>query len=69
MPGEPKPAPLTAPEKQILSLVRQGLRDLEIAVALSLEESVVKDRIRTVSDKLDLPDRLQLAIYAKRHNL
>jgi len=69
MPGDSKPVRLTAPEKQILSLVRKGLRDLEIAAALSLEETVVKDRIRTVSDRLGLPDRLQLAIYANRHNL
>lgn len=55
---------LTRREAQLLQLVASGLSNKEIADALSLAESTVKNRLSLLFDKLGVKDRTQAAIFA-----
>lgn len=63
----PKPAPaptLSAQDREILRLVRQGCRNSEIAGNLSLSIDGVTARLTQLAQKLSARDRLELAICA-----
>jgi two-component system secretion response regulator SsrB len=53
-------------EREILRLVRQGCRDREIALNLSLPVVAVTSFMEQICEKLDARDRLELAIFADR---
>jgi DNA-binding NarL/FixJ family response regulator len=57
---------LNTEESRILSLVRRGDRDSEIAAILSLSLPTVQALLNQVSTKLDARDRLELAMMAAR---
>ena len=57
---------LSAQEREILRLVRQGFRDGEIAGNLSLTVDSVAIRLQQISEKLAVRDRLELAMIAAR---
>jgi len=63
------PAGLTARDIQLLRLVAAGFSNKEIAGALSLAESTVKNRLSLLFEKLGVKDRTQAAIYALTHSL
>lgn len=50
-------------ERQIITLIAQGLSNKEIAVALFLSEGTIRNYISTILDKLSVRDRTQLVIY------
>jgi DNA-binding CsgD family transcriptional regulator len=54
--------PLTGREKEVLSLVRQGLSNRQIARALWIAESTVKVHIRHIFDKLGVRSRTAAAL-------
>lgn len=54
---------LSSREKDILTLVAEGLNNKEIAGKLFLSEGTVRNYISTMLEKLNLRDRTQLAIY------
>lgn len=58
-PMVPAPAPvqLTSREREILDLIGQGLRNGEIAAALSISEATVKTHINNLFTKADLHSR------------
>jgi len=60
---------LTPRERQFLALVAAGMSNKEIAAALSLAESTVKNRLSLLFEKLGVRDRTQAAIYAVLHGL
>lgn len=62
-------AGLTDRELELLRLVARGLSNKEIAHALELAESTVKNRLSILFEKLDVKDRTQAAIYAMSHGL
>ena len=65
-----KPAkPLTSREQEIVRLVALGLHNSEIAERLGLKNVTVKSHINRIFHKLDLRDRLELAVYAFRLGL
>ncbi len=59
-------ADLTEREHEILSLVAQGLANLEIAGQLMISERTVRTHISNILEKLHLANRTQAALYALR---
>lgn len=60
---------LTARELDIARLVGQGLRNRAIAEALSITEGTVKIHLHRIFEKLALSGRLELALWAREHQL
>jgi DNA-binding NarL/FixJ family response regulator len=60
---------LTARERDILALIAEGLRNKEIAARLNISETTVRHHLTSIFDKLDVSDRLELAIHALRNGL
>jgi len=59
-------SPLTPREQEVLRLVGEGKRNPEIAHALDISENTVKTHISSLMRKLEIDDRLQLALHAAR---
>ena len=60
---------LTERESQIVCCVAVGLHNAEIASKLAISESTVKTHLNNVFVKLEVRDRVELAMYALRHGL
>ncbi|HEY2485553.1 MAG TPA: response regulator transcription factor [Candidatus Binataceae bacterium] len=60
---------LTGRELEIVHCVAVGLRNVEIASRLSISETTVKTHLNNIFKKLELRDRLGLALYALRRGL
>jgi DNA-binding NarL/FixJ family response regulator len=57
---------LTPREREVAQLVGRGRSNREIAEALDLSERSVKAALTVIFSKLDLRDRVQLALYVNR---
>jgi two-component system, NarL family, nitrate/nitrite response regulator NarL len=55
---------LTKREKEILLLISEGISNKQIADQLFISENTVKNHIKNLLEKLELENRVQLAIYA-----
>jgi DNA-binding CsgD family transcriptional regulator len=55
---------LTARERQIVALIAVGSSNKQIASHLGITERTVKGHLTSIFKKLDLSNRLQLAIHA-----
>jgi DNA-binding NarL/FixJ family response regulator len=60
---------LTARERDVVELVASGLSNKAIASKLGISDNTVRHHLTSVFAKLDVPDRLALAVYAFRHRL
>jgi DNA-binding NarL/FixJ family response regulator len=60
---------LTTRERDIFSLLAQGLSNNEIAESRQLSDATVKTHVSRILGKLDLRDRVQLVIYAYENGL
>src|SRR6266571_3248370 len=60
---------LTKREREILSLVAEGMSNREIAERLVLSPETVKSHVAAILEKLGVSDRKQAAIYAVRNGL
>ena len=60
---------LSERELGVVRLVAQGLSNAEIAARLYLSEATVKSHIARTLAKLDLRDRVQIAVYAYEHGI
>ena len=68
-PEAEKIASLSPREKQIIALIGEGLKNKAISQRLFLSETTVRHHLTSVFQKLQVNDRLELVIYAYRHNL
>jgi DNA-binding NarL/FixJ family response regulator len=62
-------AQLTTREREIIGLVAHGHGTRPIAARLGISEKTVRNHLVSIYSKLDVADRLELAIYALRHSL
>jgi DNA-binding NarL/FixJ family response regulator len=60
--------PLTAREREILSLIATGKGNREIAATLNIEEKTVKNHINNIYSKLQIKSRYEAISYILRHN-
>jgi DNA-binding NarL/FixJ family response regulator len=60
---------LTKQERTILGLVVSGLKNGSIAKRLGVSERTVRNHMTAVLQKLNLSSRVELVLYAFRHNL
>jgi DNA-binding NarL/FixJ family response regulator len=56
-------------ELGVVRLVAQGMSNAEIAAALYLSEATIKSHIARILAKLDLRDRVQIAVHAYEHGI
>jgi two-component system nitrate/nitrite response regulator NarP len=56
--------PLTRRERELIELVRQGLRNRDIAAELGVTEGTVKVYLHAIFDKLHVENRTELALRA-----
>jgi len=66
---EHKIATLTAREREVITLIGEGLRNKQIAQRLFISETTVRHHLTSIFSKLDVSERLELVIYAYRHGL
>ena len=64
-----KIASLTEREREVVSLIGEGLKNKQIAARLFISETTVRHHLTSIFDKLDVSDRLELIIYAYQHGL
>jgi DNA-binding CsgD family transcriptional regulator len=58
---------LTPREKEILALVSAGAKNEQIAEALHISPNTVKTHIYNIFKKIDVPNRLQAALWAVKN--
>src|SRR3984893_18530374 len=64
------PAPkLTDREMQVLKLVAKGMNNRDIAKELFISENTVKNRVRTILEKLQIHSRMEAVMIAVREKL
>jgi DNA-binding NarL/FixJ family response regulator len=58
---------LTARERELLGLLKQGMTNAEISRQLGVTEKTVRDHMVNILSQLNLRDRTQAALWAQRH--
>ena len=64
-----KIASLTRREREVLTLIAQGLKNRDIGARLFISETTVTHHLSSIFSKLGVSDRLELVIYAFANNL
>jgi two-component system nitrate/nitrite response regulator NarL len=60
---------LTGREREIISLVAEGMKNKQIADRLCISDATVRHHVTSILKKLNVSDRLELLIFAYKHNL
>jgi DNA-binding NarL/FixJ family response regulator len=60
---------LSQREGEIVRLVAQGFKNKEMAETMLISEQTVKNHLHNIFDKLDVSDRLELALHYVAHRL
>src|SRR5437899_2435413 len=61
---EAKIATLSAREREVITLIGEGLRNKQIAQRLFISEFTVRHHLTSIFSKLEVAERLELVIYA-----
>ena len=70
MPVAPSAVPqLSTREHELVRALARGLSNRQIASEFHLSEQTVKNQLTAIYSKLQIRSRLQLAVYAMRHDL
>ena len=64
-----KIATLTPREREVITLVGEGLKNRMIGARLCVAEATVRHHLTSIFSKLGVVDRLDLVVYAYRHGL
>jgi len=64
--GKPRTRPLTPREQQVADLVSKGMKNREIAEALSIATGTVKIHLMHIFEKTGIRDRFELALHGLR---
>jgi DNA-binding NarL/FixJ family response regulator len=67
--GDPALGKLTSREKDIMVELAAGKSNQEIASQLFISENTVKYHVHSILEKLNLPDRKEVAKFAKKHGV
>jgi len=62
-------ASLTNREREVITLVGEGIKTKQIAGRLFISETTVRHHLTSIFDKLGVADRVELLIYAYRNGL
>jgi DNA-binding NarL/FixJ family response regulator len=68
-PEAAKIALLTPREREVIAVVRRGLNGAGIAGELKISEATVRHHITSILSKLEVSNKLELAVYAFHHGL
>jgi len=68
-PEQSKIKSLTEREREVISLVGEGLKNKQIGERLFISETTVTHHLSSIFSKLEVSDRLELIIYAFRNGL
>jgi DNA-binding NarL/FixJ family response regulator len=68
-PEEDVTTQLTCREREVIGLIGEGLKNKQIAGRLCISEATVRHHLTSILRKLEVSDRLELLIFAYRHNL
>lgn len=60
---------LTPKEISIVKLIAKGASNKEIANALNYSEGTIKNNVSKILEKLEMTDRIQIAIFAMEHGI
>lgn len=60
---------LTDREREVVTLIGEGLKNKEIAKRLTISETTVRHHLTSIFSKLHVSDRLELTIYAYQNDL
>lgn len=63
------PQRLSAREHNLVRALARGLSNRQIAQEFHLSEQTVKNQLTAIYQKVGIRSRLQLAVYAMRHDL
>lgn len=64
-----KIAALSKREREVVGLISQGLSNKQIADRLCISATTVRHHLTAIFSKLDVTSRLELVVYAYRHDL
>jgi DNA-binding NarL/FixJ family response regulator len=68
-PEAAKIASLTDREREVIQLICEGLPNKAISIRLSISEATVRHHLSSIFNKLGVMSRLELVVYAYRHEL
>jgi two-component system response regulator DevR len=68
-PDQAKIQTLTRREREIITLVGEGLKNQQVAERLLISHATVRNHLTSILDKLGLADRFELALFGLRHGL
>ena len=68
-PEQEKIALLTPREREVIIVVAQGYNGARIAQELQISEATVRHHITSILSKLEVSNKLELAVYAFHHGL